>query len=1312
MREYNKNIESDMLDFEKITKEELRDAGIPDEPLDFEEGFQTEIRKRRGERAKKEGVLKIRSDQSIPERGDGREEPSQNVSSYILEVLDKAGIEADDWFVKHNIEEIHSVPLFVRMVRKIKERGVDGMDSGDIMNCYRAVEKSGEAILEGILAGREKLEILLGSPHIQEVIQERFAGPMSLTIYLSGDPYLCEVLINMDMRQAELSAEILQKIGKIRKYERHDMINLDSFVYFTQLVSRYEEDVRGLEWNDDFLEKNHLSYRGPFEILLYRLKGTPLPLSQEEDRNWIISGQLAQEYFREMYPFINELEDTFSLSGGVIPVGANNDFSGTCRNIATLRFLYENPDFQEVIADTFSIKNLSELVKFTNLILEQRSNDPIFSERVEAVLLLHRAVRGSEFRGIEDVDLLYGGFHNERDPAFVKWLAVLYKETGINVVDELGEQNSEGKILSWRKWYENPDDFRLAVSMGIFEDNDQLGENSSKILYYGNFSDIVKDKNLLGFLQENEDMNLFGRCLEDGALLEGVKKWERDREIFNMARSQGFFLAENQIPMMAHNLQRYETIAFLLRSNDFLIFMREYPDTSLQKEFLMRDCEKNTGSECASLRSWIEDQSTFGKVRLLGVSEYTLERSLLEYSRFACLGDIDSDKVAGMARFLHGADWKKERWILDNLERFSGIEDDQKELYLSILEQVEASSSKEIQRVKNELIPQILQSEDPEESYRRIKDIFIRNNLPLVGKVFRIFQTLHPAERFRIKLENNRLSPCLREAGSRRRYKIVYEDLLKVHIESGNRNLQEYLEVIANGEKLLYRFEQGEELSVKEQGMLNNFFAQLRTLFLASQLSKREESPSGLTDGGNQYDSLRRNLQVQEGQKISERLSEMFLEPLGYTSFEEVLRHMQEKKREAHKRRLALYQEIRESELVLQEGNFIKGVDSLYIDNILQNGSVAKEYLGEDSSSDVTPFDTDLAKVMQSGSVREVLSQSMAVNYGSILFLLKDRGQFQKTTEGDSKRYDSEKLEIFQTTNEQHWGIRTGFPSTEIDCMIVKDSFSQDAKRMNALFIDIAQNGNYIPVVGENGKILLSPEEFDKYREGIFDIDSIDFDLVRLKLAKVMEDRNHTPKDVMDIFGLGPMWHSDVGVAEGYTLGQHTEMIMKQFWKYFRESFPEEEGVSMELMEISLALHDIGKPHAVLTGDKGRQHRYTKYILRSLLPKMGYPVVQADMVVALIDGDPIGEYLQGESVKNACTKIRSMAEMSGLSLNYFLKILEIFYKADAGSYTVDAGGKASLDNLFVFQPETGSMHFAPQYEDKMEILRREVRASS
>jgi hypothetical protein len=59
----------------------------------------------------------------------------------------------------------------------------------------------------------------------------------------------------------------------------------------------------------------------------------------------------------------------------------------------------------------------------------------------------------------------------------------------------------------------------------------------------------------------------------------------------------------------------------------------------------------------------------------------------------------------------------------------------------------------------------------------------------------------------------------------------------------------------------------------------------------------------------------------------------------------------------------------------------------------------------------------------------------------------------------DFKR-DTSKIEVFYTgaIGNSHYGIRTGFASTEIDCFIVK-------RWDDRIGLEIAMNGFYIPVI-------------------------------------------------------------------------------------------------------------------------------------------------------------------------------------------------------------------------------------------------------
>ena len=97
----------------------------------------------------------------------------------------------------------------------------------------------------------------------------------------------------------------------------------------------------------------------------------------------------------------------------------------------------------------------------------------------------------------------------------------------------------------------------------------------------------------------------------------------------------------------------------------------------------------------------------------------------------------------------------------------------------------------------------------------------------------------------------------------------------------------------------------------------------------------------------------------------------------------------------------------------------------------------------------------------------------MAIGYGSLLFALKNRGQFQETTSDTPTRVEQGKWELFATGGGQHWGIRTGFPTTQIDFMVAREDMTSHPAQMEKLFFEIAQNGFYVPVADTEAKSFL-----------------------------------------------------------------------------------------------------------------------------------------------------------------------------------------------------------------------------------------------
>lgn len=438
--------------------------------------------------------------------------------------------------------------------------------------------------------------------------------------------------------------------------------------------------------------------------------------------------------------------------------------------------------------------------------------------------------------------------------------------------------------------------------------------------------------------------------------------------------------------------------------------------------------------------------------------------------------------------------------FLNNLEKVVDIKQEKLADYLGVMSAIAGSPSQEVQRISGQLVDQMLAIDNPIEAYRQIEQIFIKNNLPLVGKVFKIFEVLHPPAKLdQILKDNNRLSPCLRQASNRRRSRTIFTDLLRVHIDSGNRSLRQYLEVLKEGETLLASLDQTDVSTAKPAQVkkLKHFVAKLNTLFLSSQLEATPDELAldedvTLDTVRSAYTQLQRSLGVKSGQSTGERVAEMFLRPLGYETIDQALDGMAEKKQTADARGRKLVRESEGGRLSIVEGDLLKGVNEQYIDAILQSGSVAKEYLGASSDSDSTPFDTDLEMVSAKQgkkTFQEALTESAANSYGEIAFVMKNRGQYQITTKESVDSYDAKKYELFNSgvVSERHYGIRTGFAATEIDFIICKENV-----RKQRLFMEIAKNGYYIPVTDATGSIIFSPEQYDEMRRIFVGLDRFD----------------------------------------------------------------------------------------------------------------------------------------------------------------------------------------------------------------------------
>lgn len=424
--------------------------------------------------------------------------------------------------------------------------------------------------------------------------------------------------------------------------------------------------------------------------------------------------------------------------------------------------------------------------------------------------------------------------------------------------------------------------------------------------------------------------------------------------------------------------------------------------------------------------------------------------------------------------------------------------------YLDLLQRLDQAPSQAIQRVKMELAREVSAAPDPEKSYERVVDIFIRNNLPTVGKIFRVFEILHPDEVLEHKLEATYLCPTLRVSGPRERMTLIGNDLLRIHLESGNEELRRYLQAIAGSERLpdIQTPADLAALTPETRKDWESFVRKLRTLvesstlgsFVEAQEKERAAAGERPEDLLHAFLAWKQDIGLRPDQSIKERLEEMFLRAVGLSSVEEAIAFMDASKRQADERNRALAA-ASGGHVVLRAGDLLKGFDEGYFGSILQNGSVAKEFLGASSDSDMTPLDTDLSLVLEKDlrkGIPGAIDASLAKEYGRVLMVFRPDKAWRTTTaamdrvslQRAARQRTDAPLELFQTgfLGERHYGVRTGLAMTHANLLIVRGE-PIPADLLRNLKMEIVQNNQYLPIADTEGKILFTPTEFDAYRE-------------------------------------------------------------------------------------------------------------------------------------------------------------------------------------------------------------------------------------
>lgn len=416
-------------------------------------------------------------------------------------------------------------------------------------------------------------------------------------------------------------------------------------------------------------------------------------------------------------------------------------------------------------------------------------------------------------------------------------------------------------------------------------------------------------------------------------------------------------------------------------------------------------------------------------------------------------------------------------------ENASDLEDDKIRTIVTALEKLSYSNSSEMYKLKKSIASQVIKLPEPLEKLDKMENIFIKNNLPTIGKIYSCFEILHP-NLSDFNFDSDRISPILKHKSTMGRQFTIFSNLIRTTLASNNRSVNDYLDNIEAGSNLYKEIVSGKKsydsLSEEDKKTMNLFSKHLETLYNNSMKGKKEPFTSE-KNGIEKMDELVTKLSPNGSSdyNIADRVVRMFCGHAGISTMKEAKDFIESKFQQAQFRNIQASQH----DMTLDKGDFIKGIgDITYLSSILENGCRAKEFLGADSGSDLTPLDTDISIILNNeGTIKEKINRTVASGYGPIYLAIKPDNDFIITRDDDGEKNitnDMTKIEVFKTgvVGKDHYGIEVGFPTTKITSLMLEDY----DKRVGLIIA--MSNGGYVPVRDMEGRTVFTYDDYKALR--------------------------------------------------------------------------------------------------------------------------------------------------------------------------------------------------------------------------------------
>ena len=417
------------------------------------------------------------------------------------------------------------------------------------------------------------------------------------------------------------------------------------------------------------------------------------------------------------------------------------------------------------------------------------------------------------------------------------------------------------------------------------------------------------------------------------------------------------------------------------------------------------------------------------------------------------------------------------------------------------------------------------------ETIEKIEHIFSQDNLPTFMRMYKYFELVVNKDNGNLlnlisSGQKKDMSPVLSSTKSTELSKrIIFADLMKISMDSNNKSLRKFVDRLEKGNEVYVKFVKNGRtitgLTENEKQEFQTYIKTIHSLYEESGAYNRDKE-KGMAislSGDIQKDAIALgNRYAREG--LTNKLPDLALQSIigpyqelfgGITTISQIREYMDNRLEESNKR----HRELAKQKVNLQEGDLVKGVKGAtgILQDLFEEGVRAGEFLGVDSHSDATPLDADFSLILPKNNgtnLYEIIRNTASASYGNFFVVLKhspEKMEFTRTNQSTNiesesmsidsidKRnnpeqirsriqnrvnnsYTNKRLEVFASNavGEEHYGIRTGIGSTDIDYIVVE----QWDKKIG---YELAMNGTYIPVVkGNTEELLFSPEQYDEIR--------------------------------------------------------------------------------------------------------------------------------------------------------------------------------------------------------------------------------------